>query len=191
MAAPDFSTIYETYHGRVLAYVSRLIGREQAEDIAQDVFVKVRRSLDTLADDSKVSPWIYSITLNAVRDAIRARVARREPPAGSDQAAHHLTSDDAPDVTARTPEETAMRREMIACYLEFVGRLPPRYHQVYALSEFEGLPNEEIARRLSLTLGTVKIRLHRARATLNDELRRHCRCWQNERGELMGDRKPT
>lgn len=191
MTAPDFSTIYETYYGRVVAYATRLIGREQAEDVAQEVFVKVRRSLDTLADGSKASPWIYTITLNAVRDAIRARVARHEPPAGPGGGGRDATLDDVPNVTARTPEEVAMRREMIACYLEFVGQLPPRYHEVYALAEFEGLPNEEIARRLSLTLGTVKIRLHRARATLNDELRRHCRCWQNERGELMGDRKPA
>ena len=63
---------------------------------------------------------------------------------------------------------------------------PRRYYLVYALREFEDLSNEEIADRLSLSLATVKIRLHRARALVHGELRRNCRCYLNERGELMG-----
>ncbi len=78
---------------------------------------------------------------------------------------------------------------MVACYFEYVQRLPPTYHEVYVLSEFEHLPNDDIARRLSLSLGTVKIRLHRARAQINAELRRNCRCYHNERGELMAEPK--
>jgi DNA-directed RNA polymerase specialized sigma24 family protein len=58
---------------------------------------------------------------------------------------------------------------------------------VYALSEFEDLSNQAIADRLSVSLGAVKIRLHRARSLLYGELRRNCRCYQNERGELMGE----
>ena len=80
---------------------------------------------------------------------------------------------------------------MIACYLDYVGRLAPTYYEVYALSEFEHLANDEIARRLGLSLATVKIRLHRARARLYDELRRNCRCYVNERGELMGEPRGT
>ncbi len=102
-----------------------------------------------------------------------------------------------PDTASRSPEQAAIRDEMIACYLDYVHRLPRRYYVVYALSEFEDLKNQQIADRLSLSLGTVKIRLHRARALLNGELRRNCRCYQNERGELMGEpnrnagRRPT
>jgi len=76
---------------------------------------------------------------------------------------------------------------MVACYLDYVRRLPARYYVVYALSELEDLSNQEIADRLSLSVGTVKIRLHRARALLYGELRRDCRCYRNERGELMGE----
>ena len=76
-----------------------------------------------------------------------------------------------------------------ACYLGYVKQIPPRYLDIYLLAEFEDLTSDEIARRLSLSPGTVKIRLHRARARLNDELRRHCRCYRNERGELMAEPK--
>jgi RNA polymerase sigma-70 factor (ECF subfamily) len=79
---------------------------------------------------------------------------------------------------------------MVACYLDFVDRLPSDHREVYVLSEFEGLSNADMARHLSLSVGTVKIRLHRARAVLNEELRRSCRCYYNERGELMAEPKP-
>jgi hypothetical protein len=75
---------------------------------------------------------------------------------------------------------------MVACYLDYVRSLPASYYDVYVLSEFEGLSIEEIAPRLSLSPGAAKIRLHRARTRLNAELRRNCRCYYNERGELMG-----
>ena len=169
----------------MVAYAARLLGREEADDIAQEVFVKIRRSLSTVSDSSKLTSWIYTITLNSVRDAAR----RRRP-----GPAHRNDEDDAassrlPDLGSRTPEENAIRNEMVACYLDYVGRLPSHYQEVYVLSEFEDLTSDEIARRLSLSRGTVKIRLHRARIRLNEELRRNCRCYYNERGELMGEPK--
>jgi RNA polymerase sigma-70 factor (ECF subfamily) len=93
------------------------------------------------------------------------------------------------DGGARTPEQIAIRNEMVACYLDYVKQLPPIYSEVYLLGEFENLSNEEIARRLSLSVGTVKIRLHRARTQLNEKLRTNCRCYYNERGELLGEPK--
>jgi RNA polymerase sigma factor (sigma-70 family) len=138
---------------------------------------------------------IYAITLNAVRDHVR----RRAPDAAFAQRARSDTgTDDAPDPLAqiedsvsRNPEQAAIHSEMVACYLDYVRRLPRRYYVVYALSELEDLTNQESADRLSLSLGTVKIRLHRARALLHGELRRRCRCYRNERGELMGEPAPT
>lgn len=195
-AFPDFSRIYEAYHGKVVAYATKLLGRDEADDVAQEVFLKIRRSLGTLADPAKLTSWIYAITLNTVRDAVR----RRSPGSGrlvaSAGSAREDGEGEAPasgvaDTAARTPEERAIRNEMVACYLDFLKQLPPSYQEVYVLSEFEHLSNEDIARRLSLNLGTVKIRLHRARTRLHEELRRNCRCYYNERGELMGEPKPA
>ncbi len=183
--ALDFSRIYEVYHGKVVAYAAKLLGRDEADDIAQEVFVKIRRSLSAVSDSSKLTSWIYTITLNTVRDA-----ARRQRPASArrndegDAAISRL-----PDPGSCTPEENAIRNEMVACYLDYVRQLPPRYQEVYLLREFEDLTSEETARRLSLSVGTVKIRLHRARTALNGELRRNCQCYYNERGELMGEPK--
>jgi RNA polymerase sigma-70 factor (ECF subfamily) len=184
--------IYEAYHRKVVAYTAKLLGSDLAEDVAQEVFVKVGRSLDTLSDDTKLTSWIYAITINTVRDHARKHGAEagRLVPArekhGADDAADDPLAQ-LPNTTSRGPEQSAIRNEMVACYLDYVRRLPRRYYVVYALSELEDLSNQEIADRLSLSLGTVKIRLHRARALLHGELRRNCRCYRNERGELMGE----
>ncbi len=191
---PDFAQVYEAYHGKVLSYASMLLGRAEAEDVSQEVFVKISRSLGTLLDGSKLTSWIYAITLNTVRDAARRRAAAPEsasadagPACGDDEGEAAIAR--IPDTGSRTPEEDAIRHEMVSCYLDYVRQLPASYYEVYVLSEFEHLSNEDIARRLSVSLGAVKIRLHRARAQLNEELRRKCRCYTNERGELMGEPK--
>jgi RNA polymerase sigma-70 factor, ECF subfamily len=186
----DSARIFEAYHSKVRAYAAKLIGPEEADDVAQEVFAKVDRSLSTLEDPAKLTPWIYAITLNVVRDAARKRSSRpaivglasdREASGGAGEL------DSGPrDGRSPTPEEAAIRNEMVACYLDYVKQLPAAYYDVYVLSELEHLTNTEIASRLSVSLGTVKIRLHRARALLHEELRRNCRCYYDERGSLMG-----
>ena len=157
---PTLSEVYEAYHRRVVAYAAKLLGVDEAEDIAQEVFVKVGRSLGTLSDETKLTSWIYAITLNTVRDHARKRAAAQASvPSPAD-----VNESDGPedqlaeirDSTSRSPEQAAMRAEMVACYLDYVRRLPRRYYVVYALSELEELTNQEIADRLSLSLGTVK-----------------------------------
>jgi len=190
----DFERIYGAYHGKVRAYAAKLFGNEDADDICQEVFAKVHRSAASLADPAKLSAWIHAVTLNTVRDAARKRArgpaasALAEPFDDESEEVDSVVSR-IPDPSARTPEERAERAEMVACYLGYLRKLPPSQYKVYVLSEFEDLSNEEIAQRLDLSLATVKIRLHRARSQLNSELRRNCRCYYNERGELMGEPK--
>lgn len=191
-ALVELGQVYEAYRGKVVAYAAKLLGSGEADDVAQEVFVKVGRSLGSLADPAKLGSWIYAITLNTVRDAARKRssglvrlgVGPGSATGGRDEESVIAR---APDVASRGPEEAAIHNEMVACYLDYVRQLPPSYYEVYALSEFEHLSNDQIAQRLGRSLATVKIRLHRARTRLYDELRRNCRCYFNERGELMGE----
>ncbi len=190
-ALPALPTVFEAYHAKVLAYATKLIGPADAEDVAQEVFIKVGRSLDSLEDPAKLTSWIYTITLNTVRDVARKRSSGREqsaprPDPGRDGDGTEDALGQVADDRTASPEEDAMRGQMVACFLDYVEALPPNYYDVYVLSELEELRDNEIARRLSLTHGTVKIRLHRARAKLYEQLRRDCQCFCSERGELMG-----
>ena len=189
-ALADVSHVYETYHARVVAYAAKLIGRDNAEDVAQEVFIKIGRSLASLADPSKLASWVYAITLNTVRDLARRHSSSGERQASCTDPGHADAEGDdplsrVPDSRSSTPEEAAMRAEMLACYLDYVEALPANYLDVYMLSEFGELSNADIARRLSLTVGTVKVRLHRARTKLFEQLRRDCQCYTSERGDLM------
>ncbi len=191
----EFARVYEAHHAKVLGYVARLIGPDEAEDVVQEIFVKIDRSLESLADPAKITPWVYAVALNTVRDVIRRRASRPDrspvdPDAerGSEDE-EGAALDRIPDSRSRTPEETAIRNEMIACYLDYVSRLSPTYLEVYLLGEVEDLPVEEVARRLSISVGTAKIRLHRARQQVHEQLRCGCRPYYNERGELMGEPK--
>jgi RNA polymerase sigma-70 factor (ECF subfamily) len=198
-----FSRIYETYHDRVLAYAAKLIGRDHADDVTQEVFIKIGRSLEGLADPSKLASWVYAITLNTVRDLARKHSSLKERQTSCGGLGHGEGGEDdllarVPDTRSTTAEEAAMRDEMLACYLDYVEALPANYFDVYMLSDFYELSNEEIARQLSLTIGTVKIRLHRARTKLYEQFRRDCQCFVGERGDLMArpkeglpKRKPT
>jgi RNA polymerase sigma-70 factor (ECF subfamily) len=184
-APVDFAGIFDAYHAKVCDYAAKLVGHDDADDVVQEVFLKVSRALDTVADPARLSSWIYAITLNTVRDRARARASRPVPAPEDAEARLALVSDPA----TRTPEEAATRSEMVACYVDYVERLQRDFYDVYVLAEFDHLSNAEIARRLALSLATVKIRLHRARTKLHQELRRNCRCYYNERGELMGEPK--
>jgi RNA polymerase sigma-70 factor (ECF subfamily) len=187
----DYADVFTRYHDRLLKYLSGIVGASEAEDVVQEVFVKVGKKLPGLRDPSKLSSWIFKIALNTARDRLRQRSAgdlivlsascEAEP--DRDPIANVA------DSRSRTAEEGAVRSEMIQCYLNFVRQLPRNYYDVYVLSELEELPDKAICERLSLPLETVKMRLHRARAMLYQELRAHCRCYYNERGEIMGDLK--
>jgi RNA polymerase sigma-70 factor (ECF subfamily) len=190
---PSLEAIYETYHAKVVAYAAKLLGRDDAEDVAHEVFLKAGRALPTLADPSRLTSWLYAIAANTVRDVARTRAARlaRQAAVGrhGEDAADPL--EHLPDKGAPTAERLVARHEMVACYLEYVERLPANYYDVYVMAELEELPIAEIARRLSISVGAAKIRLHRARARLFEELRAHCRCYVDEEGNLMGEPKPA
>jgi RNA polymerase sigma-70 factor (ECF subfamily) len=140
-----------------------------------------------------VSSWIFKIALNTARDRLRQPSFRNSAcGCGASSPAREIDEDvvvQMADTRSRTPEEGLVRSEMIQCFVDFVSKLPRQYSEVYVLSEFEELPDKAISKGLALPLETAKMRLHRARARLYDELRAHCRCYYNERGELMGDRK--
>jgi RNA polymerase sigma-70 factor (ECF subfamily) len=182
----DYSQIYEQYYRKITKYLAGIVGQMEAEDLAQEVFIKVGKSLDNLRDPSRLSSWIFEIAMNTAKDRLRHRSSMKS---GGDSLTPFPKEDQdggMRDKKARTPEENLEYSSMIECYLGFVKELPKLYYEVYVLSEFEELSNKEIAKRLSLPIETVKMRLHRARTRLYEELRTHCRCYQNERGELMG-----
>jgi RNA polymerase sigma-70 factor, ECF subfamily len=183
----DFQAVHDRYRPRVLRYLTRLVGAGEAEDLTQSVMLKVSSSLAGFRGESNLSTWIYRIASNTAVDLLRRKATQL--PIDPD-----IEVEDAGDAAAlRSPslEESAAREEMNACVREFIAKLPTNYRTVMVLSELEGFSNEEIANVLGLTVGTVKIRLHRARDKLRSELSDGCSFDHGHDGELGCDRKPV
>jgi RNA polymerase sigma-70 factor, ECF subfamily len=187
---PDFRKIYDEFRPRILRYLTRLVGEGEAEDLAQEVFVKIDRGLKAFRGESRVSTWIYRIATHAALDRLRGPYAReRRGKQVSvplvEEAGKEIWTDDQ-EVPA---EQRVIRKEMNGCIREIVDTLPANYRSVIVLSEMEGLKDAEIAEVLGINLQTAKMRLHRGRAMLKKELSTACVFYRDERNELACDRK--
>ncbi|MFZ2652129.1 MAG: sigma-70 family RNA polymerase sigma factor [Burkholderiaceae bacterium] len=195
-AASEFRRIHETFHPKVLRYLARLVGKSEAEDLAQIVMLKVSEGLSGFRGEASLSTWIYRIATNTALDRLRRSDCGQGLLHDEIQAVRAESEVDSDSQTcgleARSPsaEATAISREMSACIREFVGRLPQNYKTVLALSELEGLTNAQIAEILEVSVETVKIRLHRGRERLRSALEAGCTFDRDERNELACDRKP-
>ncbi len=176
----DFQKIYDEFRPKILRYLKRMVGEYEAEDLTQEVFVKISHALHTFRGESQLSTWIYRIATNAALDKLRSpsfkRIVQDGLPDGSDSGGIEVedqcfeNGEEAP-----SPEEQLFRKERVECYRDYIENLPLNYRTVVALSDLEELAAIEIAEILGLSLEVVKIRLHRGRARLLQELKTHCK----------------
>ena len=189
-----FQQIYEDYHARIFRYLSRMAGERDAEDLTQEVFIKVGLSLESFRGDSKVTTWIYRIANNTALDGFR-RASARDGNGGrvSDNSSQEDDENQDEGISLETSEgeQRVIRQEMNGCIRSIIGGLPESYRSVIILSELEEMRDNEIAEILGISLQSAKIRLHRARARLRRELKKACVLYHDERNELACDRKPT
>ncbi len=187
----EFSTIYAEYRPKIVGYLRRLVGDVDAEDAAQEVFVKVSRSLDSFRGDSSLATWIYRIATNTALDHLRKPV---------EQAKRQFNGSSIDDSTGDTNSVVLMdtgplvdtlliRKDMNECIRGMVNDLPENYRTVLVLGDLEGFTNAEIADLLGLSLDTIKIRLHRGRQQLRKAMDQACHLYHDERNELSCDRK--
>ncbi len=172
----EFETIHETFRPKIRRYLARLVGEAEAEDLTQEVFVKVNQALQAFRGECELSTWIYRIATNVAIDKMRTTSFRYAPQIASLDQSEELV-DRAAQTAAESPslEQWLMRKEMYECFGDFLSALPANYRTVVVLSDVEGLINNEIAEILGLSLDIVKIRLHRGRARLLRELKTHCK----------------
>lgn len=190
----SFQEIYERYYPGILRFLTRLVGKDEAEDVAQEVFLRVDRGLEDFRGDAALGTWIYRIARNAALDRLRSRPTWDE---SARELRAHGSDEDPADICSRLPDEQAsierylIGKEMSECIRGRVESLPESYRRVLVLSDLAGMTNAEIASALEATEGAVKIRLHRARARLREDLGTHCTLYRDERDELGCEPKPA
>jgi RNA polymerase sigma-70 factor (ECF subfamily) len=188
----DFQQIHEAYRSRITRYLAGLASEDEADDLCQEVFVKVDKGLKSFRAEAKLSTWIYRIATNTYYDHVRGRTFKQQQKEQLTPAEEiDALADDVPGIVEQPPvaEQKVIRREMIECIRGYINQLPEDYQVVLLLSEEEGFKNREIAEILQISLDNVKIRLHRAKAKLKEVLEGNCEFYLDELSEIACDRK--
>jgi RNA polymerase sigma-70 factor (ECF subfamily) len=148
--------LYHRFKRRVFALAARIAGASDAEEVVQEVFVRVFRGLAKFRGDSALSTWIYRLSVNAALSHVERRPRRTE---GEDALAFVPAQEPAP----RDPGLAERLKDALAA-------LPAGYRAVLVLHDVEGLSHEEVADILGCRIGTSKSQLHKARARMRELL---------------------
>ena len=170
-----FNELVVLYQERVFRILLRMLGRrDEAEDIAQEVFVQVFKAVGTFRGDSKLSTWIYRIAVNLCKNRVkylkrRHSEAQDEYEAMAERSAlttgSGVTSGD-----VHRPDHLAEGHQLERVVQQCIVELDPDFREVLILRDVEDLTYEELCEVTGLPDGTVKSRLHRARLRIRGEM---------------------
>jgi RNA polymerase sigma-70 factor (ECF subfamily) len=166
-----FTELVRRFQGRVINLVSRVLNdRECADDLAQEVFVRVYVHRRNYRHGSRFSTWLFTIAANLAKNEIRRRVRKRNW--YSLDALQEMLKDSAPQLADPSEgRESSLEREQLqAAVGRAIATVPEKYRLALVLRDIEGLPYEEIAQVLGIPGGTVRSRINRARGMLKRKL---------------------
>jgi RNA polymerase sigma-70 factor (ECF subfamily) len=164
--------IWEDFGQRLRSFIlKRIDDPRDADDILQEVFIKIHTNLDSLQDDRRLVPWLYQITRNTIIDHYRSRKVGVPLP-------ETLAID--VELAEKDPitQLAAGLRDMLAC-------LPDKYRQALLLTELEGMKQQELAEQLGISLSGAKSRVQRGRVLLRDALFDCCHFEFDRLGQIM------
>lgn len=181
-SSAEFDEIYDKYKSDVFRLAYHLTqNRGEAEDMFQEVWLRVVRHLPDQGIRKNLKPWLLTVVLNLHRDMLRKKRVRRM--FFLDRKKHEIleaSSAEKPDVSLSDPAERAERAATWRNINQAIARLPESQRRIFVLKEIEGLQQAEIAGQLGIPLGTVKSLMHRAVKRLQRDLAAH-----NPKGEKL------
>lgn len=158
---PTTEELFKSLNSRLKQFIlQRVADQSAADDILQNVFLKIHSHVGTLRDETKLESWIFQITRNAIADHYRTRFS-----------SHETTEKKEP---AEMPAEENLMEKFAVGVREMIGQLPDHYREALLLTEFEGISQQELADRLGISLSGAKSRVQRARQLLKDLLMQCC-----------------
>jgi RNA polymerase sigma-70 factor (ECF subfamily) len=175
----DFWEIYDSHYARVRHYATSMLhDPSTADDVVQETFLRVQKSLETVREPAKVSAWVLRIAHNLCIDHLRSR-----PPAA-------VAVDVEPDKVwfdddALTTHDELERGQMSGCVRAKIEQLPENHRSVLVLCDIMELSQQEVASILDLEVGAVKVRLHRARTKLRAILKDQCSFTRDGRNVMV------
>lgn len=167
----SFDLLVLKYQNRIIKLVSRYVrDQSDAQDIAQDAFVKAYRALPNFRGDSAFYTWLYRIAINTAKNYV-VSLSRRPLEARVENADGEQLDLDELQKDIATPENVLLADEIKQTILEAMSKLPEDLRVAITLREVDGLTYEEIAEAMDCPIGTVRSRIFRARETVDKKLK--------------------
>jgi len=164
--------IWHEFAGKLGQFIrARVADPATAEDILQDVFVRIQKRLGQLRDPARLQSWLYLITRNAIIDHYRT----------------HKETVEVPDSLPAEPDEhNGEVEELKAAFRRMIYNLPEPYREALILTEFEGLTQQQLAEKAGISLSGAKSRVQRGREQLKQMLNECCTFEFDRRGKVIG-----
>lgn len=164
--------LWRDLSGGIREFILRRVGGDDdsADDILQDVFLKVHTRIDSLRDQDRLESWIYQIVRNTIADYYRSIRPRTDVPE---------------QLEAPEPEAPDLARQLIPSVRAMIKRLPEPYREAIMLTEYQGLTQREMAEKLGISVSGAKSRVQRAREKLREMLLDCCHFEIDRRGKII------
>jgi RNA polymerase sigma-70 factor (ECF subfamily) len=166
-----FQILVSRYRARIINLITRFVGDpDRAEDISQEVFIRVYRNRERYRKSGKFSTWIFTIAANLAKNEIRRKVRHRRVVSMDDEKEPGTSLAATLADRGVGPGQALERKELEVLILDAIESLPERYRMALVLRDLEGLAYEEVSRVLGIPGGTVRSRINRARLMVKDKL---------------------
>ena len=165
-------SIWNEYYDQLLRFIlKRVADKATAEDILQNVFIKILTNINSLKDSTKMKSWLFQITRNAIIDHYRKSKKSEN---------NHLElSEEDDEISSDVMEEVE------SWVTPFIHSLPQKYQEALILSEINGMPHKEMAIQLGISYTAAKTRVHRGRTMLKQKLTQCCIYHADKYGNIM------
>ena len=165
-----FDLLIQKYQHRIISLVTRYVSDStEAQDVAQEAFIKAYRAIGRFRGDSAFYTWLYRIAINTAKNWIVAR-NRRPPSSDIDAADAEQYGMSGKLKETSTPENELLREEIERTVYDTIAGLPEDLRTAIMLREMDGMSYEEIAVTMECPIGTVRSRIFRAREAIDEKL---------------------
>lgn len=171
----ELATIYNQFHQALLGFIkSKVKNHHDAEDILQNVFIKISSGINDLSRKEKLKSWIYTIARNSIIDYYRISSKRKDLVAGDD-ISESFTLEEYNDTT----------KGLDCCLMNFMNQLPEEYKDIIIDVELNGVKQRDLAQKYNLAYPSIRSRVQRGREKFKQLLLNCCSIESDKRGNIL------
>ncbi|MDZ7683569.1 MAG: RNA polymerase sigma factor SigZ [Fodinibius sp.] len=182
-------TLWRKFSDQVRGFIrSRVSNKQEAEDVLQDIFIRIHNGIDDLRHEDRLQSWVFSIARRALVDHYRKKGRDKEEPVGSEVSEDDGIEDTLDDINDFEGDH-GVHEEVLSWLIPMIDELPEKYGTPLKMADVEGKTQQEVADELGLSLSGAKSRVQRARQKLGEVLAECCEVEFGEEGRAVAYHK--